>query len=113
VLSVTGVDSLVPSWLIAQLLTLTLSNALRTFYSFIYLPNFGTTRESCGREDFATLLVFNQGVAPVFGPHLFVPTVLIVRFVADHVRVLQSAHVGFYLSLIEPLLVVILGLTLP
>ena len=67
---------------------LTFSNALRTFYSFIYRPTAETTRESVGREDFVTRLVFNQDVAPVFGPYLFAPAVRIVRFAADRVRVL-------------------------
>jgi hydrogenase-4 component B len=91
---------------------LTFSNALRTFYSFIYRPNFETTRESRGREYFVTRLVFNHEVAPVFGPYLFAPTIRIVRFAADRVRVLQSGHLNFYLGLIGLLLVIILGLTL-
>lgn len=109
----TGVDSLVPSGLIARLLDTHLVRRIAHLLQFIYLPNFGTTRESHGREYIATFLVFNQGVAPVFGPHLFVPTVRIVRVVAGHVRVLQSGHDSFHVSPNELLLVIILGLTLP
>jgi formate hydrogenlyase subunit 3/multisubunit Na+/H+ antiporter MnhD subunit len=91
---------------------LTFSNALRTFYSFIYRPTAETTRESSGREYFVTRLEFNHDVAPVFGPYLFAPAVRIVRFAADRVRVLQSGHLNFYLGLIGLLLVIILGLAL-
>ncbi len=91
---------------------LTFSNALRTFYSFIYRPTLETTREARGREYFVTRLVFNQDVAPIFGPYLFAPAVRAVRFVADYARVLQSGHLNFYLGLIGLLLVVILGLVL-
>jgi hydrogenase-4 component B len=91
---------------------LTFSNALRTFYSFIYRPTLETTREARGREYFVTRLVFNQEVAPIFGPYLFSPAIRVVRFAADRARVLQSGHLNFYLGLIGLLLVVILGLVL-
>jgi formate hydrogenlyase subunit 3/multisubunit Na+/H+ antiporter MnhD subunit len=91
---------------------LTFSNALRTFYSFIYRPTAETEREVTGREYFVKRLVFNEDVAPVFGPYLFAPTVRVVRYVADRARMLQSGHLNFYLGLIGLLLVMILGLTL-
>lgn len=91
---------------------LTFSNALRTFYSFIYRPTAETTRESALREYFVTRLEFNHEVAPVFGPYLFAPAVRLVRAAADRLRVLQSGHLNFYLGLIGLLLVIILGLVL-
>jgi formate hydrogenlyase subunit 3/multisubunit Na+/H+ antiporter MnhD subunit len=91
---------------------LTFSNALRTFYSFIYRPTTETEREVTGREYFVTRLVFNADVAPVFGPYLFAPTVRAVRAIADRARFLQSGHLNFYLGLIGLLLVIILGLAL-
>jgi hydrogenase-4 component B len=91
---------------------LTFSNALRTFYSFIYRPTIETTRESAGREYFVTRLSFSHDVAPVFGPYLFAPAVWLVRAAADRLRVLQSGHLNFYLGLIGLLLVIILGLAL-
>jgi NADH:ubiquinone oxidoreductase subunit 5 (subunit L)/multisubunit Na+/H+ antiporter MnhA subunit len=91
---------------------LTFSNALRTFYSFIYRPTIETTRESKGREYFVTRLSFSHDVAPVFGPYLFAPAVRLVRAAADRLRLLQSGHLNFYLGLIGFLLVIILGLTL-
>ena len=57
-------------------------------------------------------LVFNEDVAPVFGPYLFAPTVRVVRYAADRARILQSGHLNFYLGLIGLLLVIILGLAL-
>ena len=91
---------------------LTFSNALRTFYSFIYRPQVETTRESSVRGYFVTRLTFTHDVAPVFGPYLFAPAVRLVRAAADRLRILQSGHLNFYLGLIGLLLVIILGLTL-
>jgi hydrogenase-4 component B len=91
---------------------LTFSNALRTFYSFIYRPTAETERQVTGREYFVKRLVFNEDVAPVFGPYLFAPTVRLVRYAADRARILQSGHLNFYLGLIGLLLVIILGLAL-
>jgi hydrogenase-4 component B len=91
---------------------LTFSNALRTFYSFIYRPTAETEREVTGREYFVKRLAFNHDVAPVFGPYLFAPTVRLVRYAADRARILQSGHLNFYLGLIGLLLVIILGLAL-
>jgi hydrogenase-4 component B len=91
---------------------LTFSNALRTFYSFIYRPTMETTRESAGREYFITRLSFSHDVAPIFGPYLFAPAIRLVRGAADRLRVLQSGHLNLYLGLIGLLLVIILGLAL-
>jgi hypothetical protein len=91
---------------------LTFSNALRTFYSFIYRPTTETTRESAGREYFVTRLSFSHDVAPVFGPYLFAPAVRLVDAAADRLRMLQSGHLNFYLGLIGVLLVIILALAL-
>jgi hydrogenase-4 component B len=98
----------------ARILTtaLTFSNALRTFYSFIYRPTAETTRESTGREYFITRLVFTSDVAPVFGPYLFAPAVRFVWAVAGRLRMLQSGNLNFYLGLIGLLLVIILAVTL-
>ena len=91
---------------------LTFSNALRTFYSFIYRPTIETTRESAVREYFVTRLEFNHEVAPVFGPYLFAPAVRLVRAAADRLRILQSGHLNVYLGVIGVLLAIILGLVL-
>ena len=89
---------------------LTFSNALRTFYSFIYRPTAEATRETRGREYFVTRLVFTHDVAPLFGPYLFAPATRLVRGLANRLRLLQSGHLNFYLGIIGVLLVIILGL---
>jgi hydrogenase-4 component B len=91
---------------------LTFSNALRTFYRFIYRPTAETTKESRMREYFVTRLVFSHDVAPVFGPYLFAPAIHLIRAAADRLRLLQSGHLNFYLVVIGVLLVIILGLSL-
>ena len=91
---------------------LTFSNALRTFYSFVYRPTAETTRETAAREYFVTRLTFSHEVAPVFGPWLFAPAVRLVRGASARLRGLQSGHLNFYLGLIGLLLVIILALTL-
>jgi len=91
---------------------LTFSNALRTFYSFIYRPTVETARETTGREYFICRLSFSHDVAPVFGPYLFAPAIRLVRAAADRIRILQSGHLNFYLGMIGLLLVIILALAL-
>jgi len=91
---------------------LTFSNALRTFYSFIYRPTVETERkaaqESGGLPYFTRRLVFSHDVAPIFGPHLFAPLEKTVTAVARSLRIIQSGHLNFYLFLIGALLVGIL-----
>jgi hypothetical protein len=91
---------------------LTFSNALRTFYSFIYRPQVETarepSRESNGQPYFIRKLVFTHDVAPIFGPYLFVPLERLVISTARGLRIIQSGHLNIYLSLIGVLLVGIL-----
>jgi hydrogenase-4 component B len=91
---------------------LAFSNALRTFYSFIYRPTEETIRETNGHRYFIRRLVFSHEVAPIFGPFLFSPATRIVQLVAERLRALQSGQLSFYLSMIGALLVIILALTL-
>jgi hydrogenase-4 component B len=92
--------------------SLTFSNALRTFLSFIYRPVETTERETRARRYFVTRLEFSHDVAPVFGPLLFAPIERTVVFLAQKLRTLQSGNLNFYLALIGCLLVIILVLTL-
>jgi formate hydrogenlyase subunit 3/multisubunit Na+/H+ antiporter MnhD subunit len=91
---------------------LTFSNALRTFYSFIYRPAVVTERELAhagnGRPYFIRRLVFSHDVAPIFGPYLFAPLERMTIGIAARLRMIQSGHLNFYLSLIGGLLVIIL-----
>jgi len=91
---------------------LAFSNALRTFYSFIYRPTVETTRvqteEGNGHPYFVHRLIFSHNVAPLFGPTLFDPIERLVNGLAQRLRALQSGHLNFYLTLIGLLLVAIL-----
>ncbi len=92
--------------------SLAFSNALRTFYGFIYGPTHNLEREYDHGPYFVTRLIFNQEVAPIFGPYLFAPLTRLVRAAADKVSILQSGYLNFYNGLIGMLLVLILGLAL-
>lgn len=92
--------------------SLAFSNALRTFYSFIYGPTHNLEREYDHGPYFIKRLIFNQEVAPIFGPYLFTPLTRLIRAVANRVSILQSGYLNFYNALIGMLLVLILGLAL-
>jgi formate hydrogenlyase subunit 3/multisubunit Na+/H+ antiporter MnhD subunit len=95
---------------------LTFSNALRTFYSFVYRPTVETEREQAtegnGKPYFTRRLVFTHDVAPIFGPYLFAPLENLVNALARRLRAIQSGHLNFYLALIGLLLVGILIIAL-
>jgi hydrogenase-4 component B len=95
---------------------LTFSNALRTFYSFIYRPIEETERETAREGDghpyFIRRLVFTHEVAPIFGPRVFAPLERSVVSIAVRLRIIQSGHLSFYLSLIGALLIIILFIAL-
>ncbi len=95
---------------------LTFSNALRTFYSFVYRPTVTTERQQPeagnGHPYFTRRLVFAHDVAPIFGPYLFAPLERLAKRVARRLRAIQSGHLNVYLALIGALLVVILFISL-
>lgn len=92
--------------------SLAFSNALRTFYGFIYGPTHNLEREYDHGPYFVKRLIFNQEVAPIFGPYLFSPLVKATRRVAETVSKLQSGYLNLYNALIGMLLVLILALAL-
>lgn len=92
--------------------SLAFSNALRTFYSFIYGPTHNLEREYDHGPYFVKRLIFNQEVAPIFGPGLFAPLAKAVRKIAEVVSKLQSGYLNLYNALIGILLVLILALAL-
>jgi len=97
----------------ASTTALTFSNALRTFYSFIYRPTLETTRDSgAAPHYFVKRLVFSHDVAPIFGPYLFAPLTRATCALADRFKALQSGNLNLYLALIGLILVIILALTL-
>jgi formate hydrogenlyase subunit 3/multisubunit Na+/H+ antiporter MnhD subunit len=91
---------------------LTFSNALRTFYSFVYRPTLKTEHELAhdanGQHYFVRRLVFSHDVAPIFGPYLFAPLERLVIKVADRIRHIQSGYLNIYLSFIGVLLIIVL-----
>ena len=95
---------------------LTFSNALRTFYSFVYRPTLETehelAHETNGRRYFVRRLVFSHDVAPVFGPYLFAPIEKLTVALADRVRIIQSGLLNIYLAFIGALLIAILVIVL-
>ena len=92
--------------------SLAFSNALRTFYSFIYGPTHNVEREYQESPYFLKRLIFNQEVAPVFGPYLFAPLTRFVRRLSTAVSTLQSGYLNSYNAMIGILLVLILALSL-
>ncbi len=96
----------------ASTTALTFSNALRTFYSFVYRPRQETRREARTLPYFINRLEFSHDVAPIFGPYLFAPVKDAVYALAMRLKVLQSGHLNVYLAFIGTLLVVILALVL-
>lgn len=96
----------------ASTTALTFSNAMRTFYSFVYRPTEEVESETFDREYFVRRLRFTHEVAPIFGPYLFNPVTRAVYYLANRLRTLQSGHLNFYLALIGILLVIILALAL-
>jgi hypothetical protein len=91
---------------------LTFSNALRTFYSFVYRPREETARETNGVRYFVHRLVFTHDVAPFFGPHLFRPLTRFVVALSERVRAFQSGHLNMYLAFIGALLGIIFAIAL-
>jgi hydrogenase-4 component B len=95
---------------------LTFSNALRTFYSFVYRPTVETEREHAreanGHPYFIKRLNFRHDIAPIFGPYLFAPVERLVTMLAARLRVIQSGHLNIYLALIGALLLAILFIAL-
>ena len=92
-------------------MALAFSNALRTFYSFIYRPTVTTERElahgSNGRPYFVRRLIFSHDVASIFAPYLFAPLERLVVTLARALRLIQSGQLNFYLSLIGALLIIV------
>jgi hydrogenase-4 component B len=92
--------------------SLAFSNALRTFYGFVYSPTHEVSREYRQEPYFVHRLTFNENVAPIFGRWLFRPTVLTVRSLARGLRWLQSGRLNLYAGWIGLLLLAILLLTI-
>lgn len=91
---------------------LTFSNAMRTFYGFIYRPTRELAREYVNKPYFMKSMVFSQRVTSVFDDYLFQPILLFIDRLANKVRLLQSGNLNFYCVLIGLCFVLILSLVL-
>jgi hydrogenase-4 component B len=91
---------------------LTFSNALRTFYSFVYRPTVVTERELAqaaeGSRYFVRRLRFAHDVAPIFGPCLFRPLETVTVRIAAKLQPIQSGDLNLYLAFLCGLLVIVL-----
>ncbi len=92
---------------------LTFSNALRTFYGFVYRPRAQTGRDfvdgGSERSYFLRRLTFSHDVAPIFGPYLFQPIERAVLMLARVARRLQSGSLNLYIGIIGVILVILLA----
>lgn len=92
---------------------LTFSNAMRTFYGFVYRPHAQTERDftdgGAERKYFLRRLSFSHNVAPIFGPYLFQPLERVVLALALVARRLQAGSLNLYLGIIGVILVIILA----
>ncbi len=92
---------------------LTFSNAMRTFYGFVYRPRTQTERDFSDdrseRKYFLRSLSFSHDVAPIFGPYLFKPLEWMTLALAHAARRVQSGSLNLYLGIIGVILVIILG----
>lgn len=92
---------------------LTFSNALRTFYGFVYRPRAQTLRDFTDDTNehryFLRRLTFSHDVAPIFGPYLFTPIERAVLRLAQFSRRLQSGSLNLYIGIIGVILVILLA----
>lgn len=95
---------------------LTFSNALRTFYGFVYHPAEKIDREAAGpaprHRYFTRRLDYRHEITPFFQPWLFAPVTAVALWLSRRVRRLQSGHLNAYLGILGALLVLILALQL-
>lgn len=92
---------------------LTFSNAMRTFYGFVYRPRAQIERDYSDnaneRSYFLLRLSFSHDVAPFFGPFLFRPLERGTMVLAKFVQRIQSGSLNLYLGIIGIILVVLLA----
>lgn len=92
---------------------LTFSNAMRTFYGFVYRPRVQIERDyndgGTDRSYFLSRLSFSHDVAPVFGPLLFRPLERATMRLAKFAQRIQSGSLNLYLGIIGVILVILLA----
>lgn len=89
---------------------LTFSNAMRTFYSFIYRP--ASEIEHDGSDYFVRRVQHRAEVLPLFEAAVFRGPTRLVQWLARAVGPLQSGHMNFYIGLVGLLLILIMAVAL-
>ena len=92
---------------------LTFSNAMRTFYGFVYRPQARIERDyndpARERSYFLVRLRFSHDVAPIFGPLLFRPLERGMLILSKFAQRVQSGSLNFYLGIIGVILAILLA----
>lgn len=92
---------------------LTFSNAMRTFYGFIYRPRVQIKRDyedtTAERSYFLSRISFSHDVAPFFGPLLFRPLEQGAMRLAKFAQRIQSGSLNLYLGIIGVILAILLA----
>jgi formate hydrogenlyase subunit 3/multisubunit Na+/H+ antiporter MnhD subunit len=91
---------------------LAFSNAMRTFYAFIYRPKDDVEKEENHSEYFIQEMHHTASVSPLFEAVVFRIPTRIVQSMAKALGPLQSGHMNIYLGMVGVLLVLILALGL-
>lgn len=93
-----------------QTTALSFSNAMRTFYGFVYRPADEVKRE--GHAYFMQRMTHNASISPLFEAAMFRAPTRFVRRLARTLGPLQSGHMNVYLGMVGVLLILILALGL-
>lgn len=91
---------------------LSFSNAMRTFYSFVYQPESKVEHEHSGNAYFVRQVHHRSGVSPLFEAVVFRAPTRIVQWLAKGLSPLQSGNMNIYLGLVGLLLVLIMAVAL-
>jgi hydrogenase-4 component B len=93
-----------------QTTALSFSNAMRTYYSFVYRPQDKVEHE--GHTYFVQRMTHNASVSPLFEAAIFRAPTRLVQRLARALGPLQSGHMNVYLGMVGVLLILILALGL-
>jgi formate hydrogenlyase subunit 3/multisubunit Na+/H+ antiporter MnhD subunit len=93
-----------------QTTALSFSNAMRTYYNFVYRPADESGHE--GHRYFVQRMTHNASVSPLFEAVIFRAPTRFVQRVARALGPLQSGHMNVYLGMVGVLLILILALGL-
>jgi formate hydrogenlyase subunit 3/multisubunit Na+/H+ antiporter MnhD subunit len=87
---------------------LTFSNAMRTFYRFVYRSKSEISHEDNGSAYFISRVHHRARISPLFRGVVFIVPTLAVQWLARKMGPIQSGHMNVYLGMVGGLLVLIL-----